>query len=220
MHRNAPRKVRLPSPPGTGSGVRAILCDVGGVLIHKQRTPELQQWERILHCESPGLPLAIWLCAAGGRATLGKASVEEVWGEIQETYRLTETALHALKQDFDAADTLDSEFVQFLSALRNKRKLALLSNAWPGARHVFGSEFGLSTLADTMILSYEEGVAKPDRRMYELAAERLQLPHAAVVFIDDYAPNVFAARACGMHGVLYETREQTIAALQALWRDE
>ena len=168
----------------------------------------------------PRVAACHWLCAAGRRATLGKASVEEVWGEIQETYHLTETALHALKRDFDASDSLDSEFVQFLSALRNKRKIALLSNAWPGARHVFGSEFGLATLAGTMILSYEEGLAKPDRRIYELAAQRLQLPHAAIVFIDDYAPNVFAARACGMHGVLYETREQTIAALQALSPDE
>ena len=71
-------------------------------------------------------------------------------------------------------------------------------------------------LTDTMILSYEEGLAKPDRRIYDLAAERLQLPHSSIVFIDDYAPNVSAAQVCGMHGIRFETREQTVAELQML----
>ncbi|MBA2288699.1 MAG: hypothetical protein H0W02_24755 [Ktedonobacteraceae bacterium] len=38
----------------------------------------------------------------------------------------------------------------------------------------------------------------------------------AIVFIDDYPPHVSAARSCGMQGVIFETREQTIAELQAL----
>lgn len=157
--------------------IRAVLCDVGGVLIHKRRTSELQKWERSLCCESLSLPLAVWLCPAGLRATLGQASVEDVWCEIQQLYALTKTELEAFRHDFDASDSLDGEFVQFLYEARKVRKIALLSNAWPDARHVFGNEFGLATLADTMILSCEEGLAKPDQRIYDLAAERLGVPH-------------------------------------------
>lgn len=196
--------------------IRAILCDVGGVLIHKARTPALQQWEISLRLQPMGLPLAIWLCKTALRATLGEASVEEVWCEVQEIYALTDTEMEAFKHDFAASDYVDTEFVQFLQDVRKTRKIALLSNAWPDARRIFGDEFGLKQMADTMILSYEEGLAKPDRRIYDLAAERLTLPHASIVFIDDYAPNVAAARACGMHGVHFETREQTIAELQVL----
>lgn len=196
--------------------IRAVLCDVGGVLIHKRRTPALQQWERSLCCEPLGLPLAVWLCSAGQRATLGQASVEDVWREIRQLYALTETEVEAFKHDFDASDHLDAEFVQFLHEVRKARKIALLSNAWPDARHVFGNEFGLATLVDIMILSCEEGLAKPDQRIYDLATERLGVPHSSIVFIDDYAPNVFAAQACGMHGVLFETRKQTMAELQVL----
>ncbi len=196
--------------------IRAVLCDVGGVLIHKRRTPELQQWERSLCGESPGLPLAVWLCSSAIRATVGQASVEDVWCEIQQVYALTKTELEAFRRDFDASDYLDAEFVQFLHEVRKVRKIALLSNAWPDARHIFGHEFGLATLADIMILSCEEGLAKPDQRIYDLAAERLGIPHSSIVFIDDYAPNVSAAQACGMHGVLFETREQTMGELQVL----
>lgn len=197
-------------------GIRAVLCDVGGVLIHKARTPALQQWEQSLRLQPLALPLAIWLCDASLRATLGQGSVEEVWDEVQQKYALTETELETFRHDFAAADQVDVELVQFLQTARKTRKIALLSNAWPDARHVFGKTFGLETLADMMILSCEEGLAKPDRRIYELAAERLHLPQSAIVFIDDYPPNVAAAKACGMHGVLFETREQAITELGVL----
>lgn len=58
--------------------IQAILCDVGGVLIHKARTPALQQWEITLQLEPMSLPLAIWLNAVALQAAIGKASVEEI----------------------------------------------------------------------------------------------------------------------------------------------
>jgi putative hydrolase of the HAD superfamily len=196
--------------------IRAILCDVGGVLIHKRRTPELQQWEKSHGFQPLGLPLAVWLCESARRAAIGQASVEEVWREIQQLYALTDTELETFKHDFVSSDYIDAEFVQFLHEVRKTRKIALLSNAWPDERPVFSNEFGLAALTDMIILSCEEGLAKPDPQIYALAAERLQLPHASIVFIDDYPPNVSAAQACGMHGVIFETREQTIAELQTL----
>ena len=43
------------------SRIHAILCDVGGVIIHTIRTPALQQWEKSHSFQPMGLPLAIWL---------------------------------------------------------------------------------------------------------------------------------------------------------------
>lgn len=140
----------------------------------------------------------------------------DVWDEVQRNYGLTNTELAAFRRDFAAADQVDTKFVAFLQTLRKTRKIALLSNAWPDARRVFGEAFGLAAVADTMILSCEEGLAKPDQRFYDLAAARLQAPHASIVFIDDYLPNVSAAQARGMQGILFETREQTIRELSRL----
>jgi putative hydrolase of the HAD superfamily len=201
---------------GMPNGIRAVLCDVGGVLIHKRRSPDLQRWEPRFASSSLGLPLAIWLCESSQRAMVGQASVEDVWREIQQTHGLTDAELLAFRNDFEGGDYLDEAFVQFLQQMRQTRKIALLSNAWPDARHSFGNIFGLAKVADMMILSCEEGLVKPDPRLYALAAERLQLPHVSIVFIDDYPPHVAAAQTCGMHGVVFETHEQAIADLQAL----
>ncbi|HLI08272.1 MAG TPA: HAD-IA family hydrolase [Ktedonobacteraceae bacterium] len=199
------------APPG----IRAILCDVGGVLIHKTRTAALQQWEKTLCLEPMSLPLSIWLCVAGQRAMLGQASVKDVWDEIQQRYGLADAEREAFRRDFEASDSLDADVAHFLRQTRPACKVALLSNAWPDARQVF-SGFGLDEVADLMILSCEEELVKLDRRIYDLAAERLHLPHASIVFIDDYPPHVAAAQVCGMQGIVYETREQTLSELQRL----
>jgi len=198
------------------NNIRAVLCDVGGVLIHKARTPELQQWERRLGLEPMSLPLAIWLCPSSLRATLGEVSVDDVWCEVQQKYILSDTELETFKHDFAASDYIDTQFVQFLRDVRKTRKIALLSNAWPDEHSIFGDVFGLYQVADMLILSCEEGMAKPDRRIYDLSAQRLNVPHESIVFIDDYAPNVLAAQACGMQGVVFETREQTMTKLRML----
>lgn len=216
MHSQDGEIISFDASAGTPNSIRAILCDVGGVLIHKRRSPDLQRWEPRFEGSLLGLPLAIWLCEASQRAMVGRASVEDVWREIQQTYGLTDAELIAFSNDFVAGDYVDEAFVQFLQQVRQTRKIALLSNAWPDARHSFGKTFGLAKVADMMILSCEEGLVKPDPRLYALAAERLQLPYASIVFIDDYPPHVAAAQACGMHGVVFETSKQAIADLQAL----
>lgn len=55
---------------------------------------------------------------------------------------------------------------------------------------------------------------KPDPRIFELAAERVGVRPGEIVFVDDFAPNVEAARAIGMLAVLFETTAQVIAEVQ------
>ena len=56
---------------------------------------------------------------------------------------------------------------------------------------------------DGLVVSGEEGVTKPDRRIFELLIERFGLVPVATVFVDDSAANVRAARAVGMDAVLF-----------------
>jgi HAD superfamily hydrolase (TIGR01549 family) len=53
------------------------------------------------------------------------------------------------------------------------------------------------SLFTDIVVSSHEGVAKPDTRIFEIACERSGLPADALLFIDDSAANVDAARALG-----------------------
>jgi HAD superfamily hydrolase (TIGR01509 family) len=65
-----------------------------------------------------------------------------------------------------------------------------------------------------MIISAEEGVAKPDPRIYHIAVERLGVRAEAAVFVDDLPENVQGAQAVGMRGVQFKNNAQTIAEIK------
>ncbi len=65
-----------------------------------------------------------------------------------------------------------------------------------------------------MIFSAEVGLAKPDRRIYELALEHLRVQPAEVFFVDDVQENVEAAQALGIAGIRFVNTEQTIADIK------
>lgn len=71
-------------------------------------------------------------------------------------------------------------------------------------------------LFDQLILSFEVGVTKPDPRIYQIAANRFGLTPEQMVFIDDQASYVEAAKEQGMHGITYADFTQMKRELEAL----
>ncbi|GAB2483782.1 HAD family phosphatase [Promicromonospora xylanilytica] len=71
-------------------------------------------------------------------------------------------------------------------------------------------------LMEDVIVSGREGMAKPDRRIFELVTERFDVDPARAVFIDDKDVNVDAARGVGFHGVVFTTTEALRKDLRAL----
>ena len=56
-----------------------------------------------------------------------------------------------------------------------------------------------------IVVSGDEKLTKPDSAIYHLALERFALQPQQAVFVDDSAPNIAAADALGIHGVLFTT---------------
>lgn len=69
---------------------------------------------------------------------------------------------------------------------------------------------------DGGILSYREGVIKPQPEIYELLIKRFQLTPEECVFLDDTEENLEAARAFGIHTILYQNQEQALKELKML----
>ncbi|GIW40417.1 MAG: hydrolase [Candidatus Binatia bacterium] len=76
--------------------------------------------------------------------------------------------------------------------------LGILSNA-PSQLEVLLEIFGLRKFLDVLVISAVEGVRKPDRRIFERAAERAGVSPAEAVHVGDmYVEDVLGARAAGM----------------------
>jgi 2-haloacid dehalogenase len=63
--------------------------------------------------------------------------------------------------------------------------------------------FEFLQLFEAIVVSGEELLAKPDRRIFELVLTRYGLDPTRTVFVDDREVNVEAARAVGMHGLVF-----------------
>jgi putative hydrolase of the HAD superfamily len=191
--------------------IKAVIFDVGGVLRRSETEEGRRKWEARLGLAKGELADIVFDSPLAWAATLGQASDAVIWEDVSTRFSLDAEQLHQLKRDFWSGDRTDDELVRYLGGLRPRRKTALLSNAWPGARRVFSERMGLADVVDEIIISAEEGVAKPDLAIYQIALRRLGVKPREAVFVDDVAANVEAARALGIHGVQFRAREQTIA---------
>jgi len=101
--------------------------------------------------------------------------------------------------------------VERLRAARRHR-LGVLSNASRGWTERFRAR-GIAGLFDDVVVSGDVGVAKPDPAIFRLAAERLGVPPAACLMIDDQPQHLRGAETTGMRTHLYGPRG--LAALAA-----
>jgi 2-haloacid dehalogenase len=67
---------------------------------------------------------------------------------------------------------------------------------------------------DGTIVSGDEGVAKPDPRIFKLLLERFHLNPASTLFIDDKPNNVAAARDIGIQSIVFESPENLRRTLE------
>lgn len=125
---------------------------------------------------------------------------------------LTEEQVREYESELWSQCYLYTEVAQFLKSLRLRYKTATLSNDWQGAREENNRRFGLADAiqVDVMVYSAEEGIAKPDPRIYQLTCERLGAPPHEALFLDNSNTAVQAAQRLGMHAIRFLNRSQAI----------
>jgi epoxide hydrolase-like predicted phosphatase len=92
-------------------------------------------------------------------------------------------------------------------------RTGLVSNSW--GIHRYPHDL-LGEIFDGIVISGEEGIRKPSRRMYELGAERAGVPPERCVYVDDLAFNLPPAEKLGMTTVHHTSAETTVPELERL----
>ena len=67
---------------------------------------------------------------------------------------------------------------------------------------------------DGEIMSYREGMIKPDREIYQLLCNRFHINPAEAVFLDDNAANIKAAKEFGLNAIHFTSYEQAREELE------
>ncbi len=198
--------------------IRAVVFDIGGVLEIKSRTGWVEKWEAYLHLkpgELHGLLMDVWI-----DGSYSNISEEEVDKRIGEILRIDQGQVESLITDLweEYLGDFNVELAVYFSSLRPRYQTALLSNSFSGARSREQERYHFAELCDLLIYSHEEGIAKPEKRIFELTCERLGVQPAEIVFLDDVEANVAAAREFGIQAILFRETKEAIAAIQACLR--
>jgi epoxide hydrolase-like predicted phosphatase len=197
--------------------VRAVVFDIGGVLEVPTDITLDGRWERRLGLRPGKFLDRLRRSGLGRDANLGRISETDFAQALGRLYGLDESATEELLAELWDwySGELNTEMADYFQRLRPRYRTAILSNAAAGGRREEERRYGFSAMADVLVYSYEVGIEKPDRRIYEITCERLGVRPSEVVFLDDLEVNVVAARQVGMRAVRFQSTAQAIYEMEA-----
>ncbi|MFE2584891.1 HAD-IA family hydrolase [Streptomyces sp. NPDC059378] len=204
---------RPPQPP---MPYAAVLCDVDGVLRHWPAHNEIEH--------AHGLPVGALAAAAFAPARIHPAITGEITDEqwrsavaadLANSCGSKERAHAAVAAWSELLPLVDQELVDLLTRVRDVASVALGSNGTTRLEQDLARQ-GLDSLAHTVVNTARIGVAKPDPRVYRIAAERVGATAEGCLFIDDTEANVTAARDAGMAALHYRDVDELRMALAPL----
>ena len=115
--------------------------------------------------------------------------------ETLKFFGLTKTPWHK------GEERLYPEAVECLKRLHTRYKIGIIANQSPGSEERL-KNFGLWEYIDVLVASAEEGVAKPDRRMFEIALARAGCkPEEAAMVGDRLDNDIVPANDVGMYTI-------------------
>lgn len=139
-----------------------------------------------------------------GAANMGYITSEEMSQKITEKIGITNRQWQAVVAK---AELPHEELLEYVKDLKPKYKVAILSNANAGTLQRKLNPKQLA-LFDTVVVSAEVGMIKPDPHIYEYTADQLGVRPDECVFVDDISSYVEAATAVGMQGIHYQDFSQ------------
>jgi putative hydrolase of the HAD superfamily len=214
--------------------IRAVVFDIGGILEivpeggdPTRRFPNMiARWEERLGMSPGELDTRLSamderLSATGKDGAVGTCTEEEWLAELRLATGMDDTQTGAFMREFWDVYMGESnpELIEYFKGLRPRYRTALLSNSFVGARREEEARFGFAAMTDLIVYSHEEGMSKPDTRIYERTWQRLGVQPDELIFLDDVEPNILAARECGIHAILFHDNARAIAEIEARLRE-
>ena len=194
--------------------MQAVIFDWGGVLCENTGPGLITYFSRALGVAPEALNSAFIPFADAFQK--GQISEHDLWEGMSTALNVEHPYHPSLWADaIRAVYSPKAEMFALAALIKEKGyKVGLLSNTEVAAMEFF-YEQGYP-MFDTEVFSCEEGTAKPERRIYEIALGRLGVKPPEAVFIDDRADFIEGAQKLGMHTIRFESPQQVKEALVAL----
>jgi putative hydrolase of the HAD superfamily len=183
------------------SAIKAVIFDWGGVLIENPT-------EGILHYCREYLGIGSGCMLAAYRKLMpyfqeGKISEEQFWKGVRRRTGAKREPHSALwLTAFEKSYVEKKEVFAVAEELHSRGyRTGILSNTEKPARALI--EQASYRIFDPIVLSWEVGSAKPQRRIFEILMETLSMSPSEILLIDDVAAYITVAGELGLQGLLF-----------------
>jgi len=134
-------------------------------------------------------------------ADLGEISTIEVLKRIGYKGDLAK-----IEKDYLDTVEIDNDFYEFAGWVKQKHKLALISNDSSEWSKFFREKYNLDRYFDVISVSGDLKMKKPELEIFLLTLEKLDCRPEECIFIDDRVRNLQAAESIGMKAILFNSR--------------
>lgn len=198
--------------------IRAVFFDFGGVIMRTEYQAPRQQLAERFNMDYEEIDKAVFGSASARRASIGEITEEAHWLEVLKRFKLPRSEMQSFRSAFFGGDVIDRDLVSTIRSLRGKFHTGLISNAWDGMRDFITREKVID-IFETVIISAEVKVAKPEARIYSIALEQAQVQAEEAVFVDDVLENIEACEKIGMQGILFKDPHTALNQLNKILKN-
>ncbi len=176
--------------------MKAILLDMYGVIVKQTGDDFVPYVQQTFPELDPEKIIKPW-----NKANMGEWSSLEIWATVG--FR---GDLEKIERNYLDTIELNDGFLDFIKAVRNKYKLAIISNDSSRWSKYLREKFNINQYFDVISISGDLKIRKPDERIFRLTIEKLAVDAAECLYVDDRRGYLGAANRLGMNTILFNSR--------------
>lgn len=195
--------------------IRVVLFDLGRVLVdfdHKRAAERISSF-----CLKS--PFEIYNLFFESEATVafeaGKITPENFYLEVKNmlNLKLSYDSFIPIWNDIFFLSPKNRSIFRLVNTLRARYKTALLSNINTLHYEYIKKNFPVFKVFDKVFLSFELGLIKPDKEIYNKVIRELEVSPREIFYTDDRADLIESAKSLGIRGCVFTGFEQLIGDL-------
>ncbi|MGE1126659.1 HAD family hydrolase [Bacillus wiedmannii] len=135
--------------------------------------------------------------------------LESLFDEFTPIYRLPHNYIQDFwNENFPTCFSIDQNTIHFLNHIKSHFKIGIITNGSTHRQKAKIINTNLNNYFDTIIISEEVGLSKPDKRIFELALNKLNVQPEDVLFIgDDLEKDIAGPQNANIKGVWFNPQK-------------